>query len=234
MENRILIVVPAYNEENNILSVIRDIQTSIPEMDILVINDGSMDHTSQQARLASGVRVIDLPYNLGIGGAVQTGFKFARDHGYRFMAQIDGDGQHRPSEVRKLVETMNRTGCDMVIGSRFLDIRSFRPTWPRRMGIAIFQLLFRWLIHLRITDSTSGFRLYNRPCIELLAKYYANDYPEPDAIVLLKKHGLKIRETGVEMCPRQAGCSSITTIKSPYYMVKVILAILCSTTRARG
>lgn len=234
MENRILIVVPAYNEENNILSVIRDIQTSIPEMDILVINDGSMDHTSQQARLASGVRVIDLPYNLGIGGAVQTGFKYARDHGYRFMAQIDGDGQHRPSEVRKLLETMNRTGCDMVIGSRFLDIRSFRPTWPRRTGIAIFQFLFKWLIHLRITDGTSGFRLYNRPCIELLAKYYANDYPEPDAIVLLKKHGLKIRETGVEMCPRQTGSSSITTIKSPYYMVKVILSILCSTTRTRG
>lgn len=234
MEERILIVVPAYNEENNIQEVIRGIKVHVPQADILVVNDASFDDTSARARAIQGVRVVDLPYNLGIGGAVQTGFKYARDHGYRFMVQIDGDGQHLPQEVGKLVRQMQETGCDMVIGSRFLEVHSFQPSLPRRIGIGIFQLLFKCLIHLRITDSTSGFRLYNRKCIEILARFYANDYPEPDAIVLLKKQGLQICEVGVEMRERITGASSITPIKSPYYMVKVILAILCSSTRTRG
>lgn len=232
-KGKILVVIPAFNEQNNILRVIRDIQTSIPDVDILVINDCSVDGTSATARMAQGVKVVDLPYNLGIGGAVQTGFKYAYANGYQYMVQIDGDGQHIPFEVNKLAHTMAQSGCDMVIGSRFLDIRSFRTSWARRLGIKVFYFLFKILINTKITDSTSGFRIYNRKSIAVLSRYYSNDYPEPDAIVLLKKHGLQICEVGVEMRAREHGQSSITLIKSPYYMAKVILSILFSCTRTR-
>lgn len=232
-ETKMLIVIPAFNEQNNILSVVRDIQNRIPAADILVINDCSADATSDKARMAQEVKVIDLPCNLGIGGAVQTGFKYARDRGYDYLVQIDGDGQHLPEEVEKLTRTMKDNGSDMVIGSRFLDVQSYRATWLRRVGIKTFYWLFRLLINTKITDSTSGFRLYNRKSIEVLAKYYANDYPEPDAIILLKKHGLQISEVGVEMRARMHGASSITTIRSPYYMVKVILSVLLSCSRTK-
>ena len=233
IRKKTLIVIPAFNEQHNILKVIGDIKACIPDADILVINDCSVDNTSAQARMAEGVKVLDLPCNLGIGGAVQTGFKYARSEGYHYMVQIDGDGQHIPQEVEKLVHTMEQRGCDMVIGSRFLDIQSYRTTWCRRIGIKVFYLLFRILINTKITDSTSGFRRYNRKSIEVLSKYYSNDYPEPDAIILLKKHGLQICEVGVEMKAREHGKSSITPIKSPYYMAKVILSILLSCTRTR-
>lgn len=233
LKGKTLIVIPAFNEQHNILKVIGDIKESIPDADILVINDCSVDGTSIKARMAEGIKVLDLPCNLGIGGAVQTGFKYARSKGYDYMVQIDGDGQHIPQEVEKLAHTMDQSGCDMVIGSRFLDIRSFRTTWARRVGIKIFYLLFKMLINTKITDGTSGFRIYNRKSIDVLSKYYSNDYPEPDAIILLKKHGLQICEVGVEMRAREHGKSSITLIKSPYYMAKVILSILLSCTRTR-
>ncbi|TDF97092.1 glycosyltransferase family 2 protein [Paenibacillus piri] len=232
-KEKILIVIPAFNEQNNISKVIWDVRQHIPNSDILVINDCSLDATSVNARMSNGVKVVDLPYNLGIGGAVQTGFKYAHAHGYPYMVQIDGDGQHIPQEVGKLVNAMARSGCDMVIGSRFLDIRSYRTTWSRRLGIKVFDLLFRLLIQTKVTDSTSGFRIYNRKSIQLLSKYYPEDYPEPDAIILLKKHGLRISEVGVEMRPREHGSSSITPIKSPYYMAKVILSIFFSYIRTR-
>ena len=232
-KGRILIVIPAFNEQQNIVQVIRDAQASIPNGDVLVINDCSLDNTSLRARQAGEVRVIDLPCNLGIGGAVQTGFKYAREHGYHCMVQVDGDGQHVPAEIDKLMQTMEQSGCDMVIGSRFLDVASFRTSWARRMGIKVFYYVFLMLIGMRVTDSTSGFRLYNRRCSELLARFYPDDYPEPDAIILLQKHGLRICEVGVAMRPREHGASSITPIKSPYYMAKVMLSIFFSYTRTR-
>ncbi|CAG7644067.1 glycosyltransferase family 2 protein [Paenibacillus allorhizosphaerae] len=232
-EEKVLIVVPAFNEQNNILKVIGDIRESIPDFDILVVNDCSLDGTSANARKADGVKVVDLPYNLGIGGAVQTGFKYAYANQYDYMVQIDGDGQHIPREVDKLLDAMSRSGCDMVIGSRFLDIQSYRTTWTRRLGIKVFYLLFRLLIQTKVTDSTSGFRIYNKKSIALLCRHYPDDYPEPDAIILLKKHGLTISEVGVEMREREHGSSSITPIKSPYYMAKVILSIFFSYTRTR-
>jgi glycosyltransferase involved in cell wall biosynthesis len=230
---KILIVIPAYNEQNNILGVIADIRTHLPAADILVINDCSVDATAERARQQDGVRVVDLPYNLGIGGAVQTGFKYARANGYDYMVQIDGDGQHLPAEVGKLTATMAATGCDMVIGSRFLDVASFRTSWQRRIGIKVFYHLFRLLLGITVTDSTSGFRLYNKSSIDVLARYYPSDYPEPDAIVFLRKYGLAIAEVGVAMRARESGHSSITAIKSPYYMAKVILSILFSYSRTR-
>lgn len=230
---KILIVIPAFNEQQNIAAVIEAVKKHIPDSDILVVNDCSQDETALCARQAGGVKVIDLPCNLGIGGAVQTGFKFARNNGYRYMAQVDGDGQHVPGEVAKLQQVMRQSGCDMVIGSRFLDVDSFRTSWARRLGIKVFYYLFRLLIHDKITDGTSGFRLYNRSCIELLASQYPDDYPEPDAVVLLKKHGLQICEVGVRMRPREYGESSITPLKSPYYMAKVMVSIFFSYSRTR-
>ncbi len=232
-KGRTLIVVPAYNEQSNINGVIGEIRAHLPGADILVVNDCSVDATARRARQHDGVRVVDLPCNLGIGGAVQTGFRYARDHGYDYMVQIDGDGQHLPGEVSKLAAAMAATGSDMVIGSRFLDIRSFRTSWQRRFGIKTFQYLFRLLLGLTITDGTSGFRLYNRSSIEVLARQYSSDYPEPDAIVLLHKHGLAIAEVGVAMRARESGCSSITALKSPYYMAKVTLSIIFSCLRTR-
>lgn len=228
-----MIVVPAYNEQNNILKVVKDIRESIADCDILVVNDCSMDGTSVTARMAQGVKVVDLPYNLGIGGAVQTGFKYAYAKGYAYMVQIDGDGQHIPREVNKLLDAMLRTGSDMVIGSRFLDVQSFRTTWARRLGIKLFYVLFRVLLRTKVTDGTSGFRIYNRKSIELLCKHYSDDYPEPDAVVLLRKNGLRIGEIGVEMRQREHGVSSITPLKSAYYMAKVTLSILFSCIRTR-
>jgi glycosyltransferase involved in cell wall biosynthesis len=232
-KGKLLIVIPAFNEQHNILKVVRDIRENIPDCDILIVNDCSLDSTSSVARKAEGVKVVDLPFNLGIGGAVQTGFKYAHAHGYSYMVQIDGDGQHLPKEVDKLYSTMVRSGSDMVIGSRFLDIKSFRTSWSRRLGIKVFYLLFRLLIQTKITDGTSGFRLYNWKSIELLSKYYPDDYGEPDAVILLTKHGLRISEVGVEMRAREHGASSITLIKSPYYMAKVIISIFFSYVRTR-
>lgn len=229
----LLAVVPAFNEQQNILAVIRDIQKDLPDADILVVNDCSGDRTSEVARTAERVRVVDLPCNLGIGGTMQTGFKYAMAQGYDYMVQIDGDGQHVPGEVAKLLATMRENRCDMVIGSRFLDIESYRTTWCRRLGIRFFYFLIRMLANTRITDSTSGFRLYNRKSMAILSRYYSSDYPEPDAIIQLKKHGLKICEVGVVMRERGHGQSSITMIKSPYYMAKVVLTILFSCARPR-
>lgn len=232
-KGKTLAVIPAYNEQDNILGVIADIRAHLGDVDILVVNDCSTDATAEKARLQAGVRVVDLPCNLGIGGAVQTGFKYARANGYDYMVQVDGDGQHLPAEVEKLAAAMAATGSDMVIGSRFMDIRSFRSSWQRRIGITTFHYLFRLLLGLNITDSTSGFRLYNRRSIEVLARYYPSDYPEPDAIVLLHKHDLAISETGVAMRARESGRSSITAVKSPYYMAKVTLSIIFSCLRTR-
>lgn len=228
-----LVVIPAFNEQGNIARVMREVQEHFPTADILVVNDCSTDDTSVMARSFGGAKVIDLPCNLGIGGAMQTGFKYALRNGYEYVVQIDGDGQHIAAETGKLFAAMQKTQADMVIGSRFLDVDSFRSTWCRRLGIKLFYCLFRALVDAKVTDGTSGFRLYNRKALEILAKYYSSDYPEPDSVVLVKKHDLRLTEVGVAMRERVCGKSSITAIKSPYYMVKVIVTILFSCARPR-
>lgn len=233
MKKKKLVIIPAFNEENNITAVVNDVKRNCPDWDILVINDCSTDSTSHIAHNLSDIFVVDLPCNLGIGGAVQTGFKFSKIHNYDYAVQIDGDGQHLPAEVAKLFHKMSISSCDMIIGSRFLDITSFRTTWLRRLGIKTFYWLFYFLIGLKITDSTSGFRLYNKKSIDVLAKFYPDDYPEPDAIILLNKNNLTLCEVGVAMREREHGQSSISLIQGPYYMIKVILSILFSYSRTR-
>lgn len=234
MEPSYLAVVPAYNESSTILGVIDAIRERAPRFDILVVDDGSTDDTAAIASLGDA-RVLKLPFNLGIGGAVQAGFVFARDHGYDYMAQVDGDGQHEPTELEGLVEAMNRSPrVDMVCGSRFLT-QDYRYPAPisRRTGIHVFAALLSRIVEGRVTDPTSGFRLYNRRAIDLFARDYPHDYPEVEAILMIHHHRLRMREVPVRMYTRGGGVSSISTGKSAYYMVKVMLALIVGLARRR-
>jgi len=224
-DNNMLIIVPAYNEAGQIVQVINNIRTHVPHADIVVVNDGSKDDTLERAR-QTGVAVLNLPYNLGIGGAVQTGYRYALSGGYNMAVQIDGDGQHDPAELYKLMQALSQSGADMAVGSRFLDKQGYQSTRTRLIGIRFLSILVSRLTGRKATDTTSGFRLCGRRAIALFADHYPTDYPEVEAIILLHKHGLRFVECPVSMRPRLCGQSSITALKSVYYMIKVTLAIL--------
>src|SRR3954453_789055 len=230
-----LAVVPAYNEEATVGSVIRDLHEHAPDYDVVVIDDGSTDATSAMARRA-GAAVVKLPFNVGIGGAVQSGFKYALENGYDFCVQVDGDGQHDPREIAKLRAAMQSDPTiDMVVGSRFLssDYRYPAPI-SRRTGIHIFAQICSRVIGQRVSDPTSGFRLCNRQAIDLFARDYPHDYPEVEAILMLPYGALRMREVPVRMYDRGGGQSSINSSgKSAYYMIKVLLAIAMGLVRAR-
>jgi glycosyltransferase involved in cell wall biosynthesis len=228
-----LAVVPAYNESATVGRVVEAIHRQAPSYDVLVVDDGSTDTTADVAR-AAGARVVRLPYNLGIGGAVQAGFVFADEHGYQHMAQVDGDGQHDAAELRRLEEQMERAGVDMVCGSRFLSADHKYPApLSRRTGIHIFAFLLSRIVGQRVSDPTSGFRLYNRRAVGLFAGDYPHDYPEVEAVLMLHHHRLSMCEVPVRMFARGGGVSSINTGKSAYYMVKVLLALFVGLARKR-
>ncbi|MGA3083178.1 MAG: glycosyltransferase family 2 protein [Thermodesulfobacteriota bacterium] len=220
-----LIIVPAYQEEANILRVIEDIQTHLPEADILVVNDGSMDQTSLLARNA-GVKVIDHPYNMGIGAAVQTGFKYACAHYYSKALQIDGDYQHPALEGPRLLQILAEEKADLVIGSRFIEQTGYRGSWLRRTGNRLFQWVNALAVGQNIVDNTSGFRAYSHRAIRLLSQTYLGEFPEPESISYLKSQGCKIIELPVQMRNRPGGKSSITPLRSVYYMVRVLTSII--------
>ena len=222
---KILALIPAYNEERNIGLVVQELKRVIPKIDVLVINDGSVDKTPQIAREA-GAEVISLPVNLGIGGAVQTGFLYAWNKGYEIALQVDGDGQHRPNEIQNLIQPLLDREVDVTIGSRFLNKTAYQMPAARRLGIFFLKKTLNNIVRKKYTDPTSGFRAYNRKALKLLCHHYSIDYPEPDAIVTLMKNGLHIKEISVEMDPRKFGKSSITPFKSGYYMFKVSMAII--------
>lgn len=224
---KILAIVPAYNEEDNIANVINKLASSAIKPDILIVNDGSSDLTSEVARNTGKAHVIDLVNNLGIGGAVQTGFKYAFYNNYDIAFQFDGDGQHSALELEKIVYPIVNNEAEMVIGSRFLNKENgFKSTFLRRKGIFIFKLINYLLIRQIITDNTSGFRAYNKDAIKFLAFHYTSDYPEPEAVILLGKNKYRIKEVSVEMKSRMFGRSSIYGWKTIYYMVKVLVSIL--------
>ena len=233
-----LAVVPAYNESETIAAVVRALRAHAPLFDTLVIDDGSSDDTAALAARA-GATVVRLPFNVGIGGAVQTGFVYAREHGYGFLAQVDGDGQHDSLELARLCETMqaetvDTETVDMVCGSRFLgDERHYRAPLGRRTGIHIFAFVLSRLIGMPVSDPTSGFRLYNRRAIELFAREYPHDYPEVEAVLILHHNRLRMREVPVRMHVRGGGTSSIGARRAAYYMVKVLLALLVGVGRRR-
>ena len=228
----VLVIVPAYNEAQNIGGVIADLKTLDLNPDIIVVNDGSRDGTYDAAKATRQALVVNLPNNLGIGGAVQTGFKWAARNGYRIAVQFDGDGQHLATEIPKLLGALEEQNVSMVIGSRFVEKHSgYRSTFVRRLGIRVFMAVNSLLIGQTITDNTSGFRAYNRRTIEFLARYYPVDYPEPEAVILLGKNGFTIAEVSTRMQERQSGGSSIHGFLGLYYMIKVLLAIFMTALR---
>jgi glycosyltransferase involved in cell wall biosynthesis len=223
---RVLIIVPAYNEQGNIQKTVEEIYSVGIPLAVLVVNDGSKDRTEQEARLTRA-SVISLPFNLGIGGAVQTGFQYARDKGFDIAVQIDGDTQHDPHFLGALLQPIVNNEAEMAIGSRFLPpFVGYRSSLIRRIGIHFFAHLISFLTDARITDPTSGFRAYNRRMIRLFADYYPQDFPEPEAIVVARRYKAKILEVPVQMRKRAAGSSSIRYLKTFYYMMKVTFAIL--------
>ena len=229
-----LAVVPAYNEAATIGGVVDSIHRDAPGWDVIVIDDGSTDATAERARSA-GARVVRHPYNLGIGGAVQSGFRFALEHDYDLMVQVDGDGQHDPHAIHELVEAQElEPGIDMVCGSRFLSADYHYPApVSRRTGIHLFAFLLSRIVGQRVSDPTSGFRLYNRRAISLFARDYPHDYPEVEAVLMLHHHRLTMREIPVQMYERGGGVSSISSGKSAYYMIKVLLALGVGLVRRR-
>jgi len=223
-KQKILVIIPAYHEEGSVGKVVEEVKQYLPRADALVVNDGSSDHTSEKAE-ASGAIVLNLPFNLGIGGAMQAGYQYAHEKGYDIAIQVDGDGQHNPKEIPKLLQTLVEREVDMVIGSRFIGDSKFKSSMMRRVGISIFSRVISWIVGQKITDPTSGFRAASHRTIRLFAFDYPQDYPEPEVLVLLHQCGLKVAEVPIGMSKRYAGESSITKLRSIYYMVKVLLAI---------
>ena len=225
-ELRRVAIVPALNEEHTVPRVIDELRAFDPGLDVVVIDDGSSDRTAEVAA-AKGATVLRLPYNLGIGGSVQTGFRFAYERGYDLAVRVDGDGQHDPSQLGRIVGPVLDGDADIVVGSRFAGEAGdgYRSSRSRRVGIRILASVVSGIVGQRVTDPTSGFQALNRRGIALFARDYPHDYPEVEATVMVFRHRLRMQEVPVSMRERGGGRSSITALRSIYYMVKVLLAI---------
>ena len=229
---RILTIVPCYNEEASVGGVVSAIKAACPEADVLVINDGSSDGSAEIAARA-GARVVTLPYNMGIGAAMQAGYRYALANGYDIAAQVDGDGQHDPTELVKIFAPVTEGLADIAVGSRFLAGDGFKSTPMRRLGISLFSRVLSSLTGERLTDPTSGFRAANKRIIRLFAEEYPEDYPEVESLFLAHLAGLRIAERPVLMKARTGGRSSITPVRSAYYMIKVMMVLFIWIVRKR-
>lgn len=223
--SKVLVIIPAFDEAESIGGVLHALRTHAPNYDVLVVNDGSNDRTAEVVRSFHAVELVTLPFNMGIGSAVQTGYRYALDMGYDIAVQCDADGQHPAQEVCKLVEAVERGRADLVVGSRYVADSGYTPTFGRRVGKSLLSRLVNLAIGGGITDTTSGFRAMNRAAFGTFAHTYPDDYPEAEALVILHKHGLRAIEVPVEMRARQGGRSSIGALRAAYYIVKVSLAI---------
>ena len=220
-----LVIIPAYNECGSILKAVRDIREHAPGFDYVVINDCSTDETLDICR-KYGLNHVNLSVNLGIGGAVQTGYIYGCQYGYDMAVQFDGDGQHDGAYLEIMAEKLLETGSDMVIGSRFIEREGFQSSGLRRIGIWYFSMLLLLLTGKRVTDPTSGMRMVNREVMRIYAQNYPKDYPEPESVMAILRMGKKVTEVPVVMKERKEGTSSIGGFRSAYYMIKVTLAIL--------
>lgn len=220
-----LIIIPAYNEQANIEKTIKSIREKAQDFDYIIINDCSVDKTRKICE-ENHFNVINLPINLGIGGAVQTGYRYAYEQGYDVAVQVDGDGQHDPEFLQIMADYLLEHQLDMVIGSRFIEKKGFQSSSMRRVGIRFFSWLIKLLTGKRITDPTSGLRMIGRNVMEVFSRDYPRDYPEPESVVAVLKRNMKVEEIPVIMHERSGGVSSISLKKSVYYMIKVTLAIL--------
>ncbi|MFL5824249.1 MAG: glycosyltransferase family 2 protein [Solirubrobacteraceae bacterium] len=234
MTNRYLAIVPALNEGAVIGQTVAEIRRGAPEFDIVVVDDGSTDATAHAAS-AAGAEVLRLPFNLGIGGAMQAGYVYAREHEYDVAVQVDGDGQHDPSQIPDLLARLKRGDVNMVTGSRFLEPADggYRSSATRRAGIGIFARVMSLVSRQRVTDPTSGFRMTDRRAIALFARDYPHDYPEVEAILLMHTNRLRSCEVPVRMRPRTTGRSAISRWQATYYMIKVLLAVFVGLFRRR-
>ena len=222
-----LVIIPAFNEEGNLEKTIKDIKDNAPDFDYVIINDCSTDKTLEMCR-RHGFSYLNLPVNLGIGGAVQTGYRYAYYHGYDIAVQFDGDGQHSASHLEDMVTTLIDTESDMVIGSRFIEKEGFQSSGLRRIGIKYFTGLIKLLTGKKITDPTSGMRMVNKKLLEKFTDEYPKDYPEPESVVTILSEKYKVTEIPVVMNEREEGVSSISLKNSVYYFIKVSFAILIS------
>jgi len=231
----VAVIVPCFNEEEGLPQTLDEILAHFSPENIIVVNDGSKDHTPYVAK-KKNVVLISLPINMGIGIAMQTGYRYALQNGFLFAVQCDGDGQHPPDKIEALLKKMNELNADMVLGSRFVDdsVEGFKSFAIRRIGIKYLSFLINVITGKKIYDVTSGFRLVNRKVMEIFSNRYPFDYPEPESIVLLDNHGVQIAETPVSMRERKGGISSITAIKGIYYMVKVTIGLLVTKLRGKN
>lgn len=222
---KVLIIIPAYNESEAISGVLNALREQTPEYDVLVVNDGSTDNTAQVVKRHPGVNLVQLPFNMGIGSTVQTGYKYAVQNGYDIAVQCDADGQHPVHQLPKIINAVLEGKGDMVIGSRYVADTDYVPSFFRRVGKSLLSRIVDSVVGGGITDTTSGFRAMNRAVFSTFAKTYPDDYPEAEALVIMHKHGLKAVEVPVDMKPRQGGESSINATRAAYYIIKVSLAI---------
>jgi glycosyltransferase involved in cell wall biosynthesis len=228
---RVLIIIPAFNEAESLGHVLEGLKANVPQAKIAVIDDGSQDNTGALAE-SSGCIALHLPFNIGIGAAEQVGFRYAMRFGYDIVVRSDGDGQHNPAEIPLLLERLQNSDADVVMGSRYLEDRGYITPRVRRLGIAILSGVISLICRSRITDPTSGFRAFNQRAIRLCTDFYPQDYPEPESIVLFWRAGLRVREIPVSMNPRYGGKSSIRNLDSAWYMAKVLLAIFIDLLRS--
>ncbi len=230
---RRIAIVPAFNEERNIGPLLAELQALDPGLEVVVVSDGSSDRTAEVAA-AAGAHVVRLPFNLGIGGAVQTGFRYAWEGGYELAIRLDGDGQHDPAELRAVVAPVVAGEADFAIGSRFIGGGGYRSSAARRIGIRVLAWVVSRIARQKLTDTTSGFQAANRRTIGLFAAELPHDYPEVEGLVMAIRHGIRVREVPVTMREREHGRSSIGTLGSVYYMFKVLLALFVDLFRRKA
>jgi glycosyltransferase involved in cell wall biosynthesis len=230
---KVLVLIPAYNEGARIAEVVMGVRNVISDYDILVVNDGSQDDTAAAAERA-GAAVVSHPFNMGYGVAIQTGYKYAYAKGYGFLVQIDGDGQHDPTYIPKLLEPVIAGKTDFAVGSRFLEAESYEPSLARRAGMAFFRKMVSWITGVRITDSTSGYQAFNREVIRFFTtEVFPADYPDADMLITLHYAGFRIMELPVRMYCNVAGKSMHSGLKPFYYMFKMLLSIFVTLIRTR-
>jgi glycosyltransferase involved in cell wall biosynthesis len=229
----LLIVVPAFNEAGAIGAVLDEIQATAPGIPVLVVDDCSVDATPEIAR-ARGADLVSLPHHLGLGGAVQAGYKLAFELGYQNVIRIDGDGQHDPSEIPRIFETLQKTGFEMVIGSRFLNGDSVRSSLSRSIGIRFFRLILRPILGKWVLDPTSGFVGVNRQALQVFSRSFPLEYPEIETLVVLQRKAFRFVEIPCRFRPRLAGRSTITPLKSFYYIIHVLLGVFVNVLKYEG
>lgn len=230
---KIIVLIPAYNEGSRVAGVVRDVHRTVPDYDILVVNDGSRDNTAAAAA-AAGATVLSHPFNMGYGVAIQTGYKYAYAKEYDFLVQIDGDGQHDPAYIKKLLEPVISGKTDLAIGSRFLEAGSYEPSLARRAGMAFFRKVVSWTTGTRVTDSTSGYQAFNRDVIRFFTtEVFPFDYPDADMLITLHRAGFRMKEVPVRMYPNVEGKSMHGGVRPFYYIFKMLLSIFVTLLRKR-